>query len=111
MTSINMELTGLKIKSYVKKQGYSVKDIQEYLCLACPQPIYRWFKGKILPSIDNLLRLSELFNVHMEDLLVKNDIVVFSGAYENTNDLEKFVGRMLHYAKLLSNMNIGLSVQ
>jgi len=46
-----------------------VKDIQEYLKLACPQSIYRWYKGQILPSVDNLLMLSRLLGVHMEDLL------------------------------------------
>ena len=33
--------------------------------------MYRWYKGVILPSVDNLLRLSELYQVHMEELLVK----------------------------------------
>lgn len=28
-------------------------------------------RGSILPSVDHLLRLSELFGVHMEELLVK----------------------------------------
>ena len=37
--------------------------------------IYRWYKGKILPSVDHLLMLSELLNVHMEDLLVKKNAV------------------------------------
>ena len=33
---------GLNLKKYIKKIGYKVKDIQNYLCLECPQPIYRW---------------------------------------------------------------------
>lgn len=70
-TIIDMEKTGNNIRKYVYENGYSVKDIQKYLGLSCPQPVYRWFKGIILPSVDNLLRLSELFHVHMEDLLVK----------------------------------------
>ena len=50
--------------------GCSVRDIQEYLQLSCPQPIYRWFQGRILPSVDHLYMLSRLFQVHMEDLLI-----------------------------------------
>jgi hypothetical protein len=72
-TSINIEKTGKKLKTLASCYGYSVKDIQEYLGLACPQPVYRWYKGIILPSIDHLLRLSELYHLHMEELLVKND--------------------------------------
>lgn len=40
--------TGLQLKLYMDRAGMSVKDIQEYLYLSCPQPIYRWIQGKIL---------------------------------------------------------------
>ena len=56
-TRIDMKLTGKKLSYLAKLHGYCVKDIQEYLGLACPQPVYRWYKGIILPSVDNLLRL------------------------------------------------------
>ena len=72
-TSINIRKTGIRLKHLAKCKGYSVKDIQDYLGLSCPQSIYRWYKGLILPSIDNLLRLSELYDMHMEELLVKNN--------------------------------------
>ena len=67
---IDMEQTGLRLKGAVKAAGYDVKTVQAYLHLSCPQPIYRWFKGKLLPSVDHLLALSILLNVHMEDLLI-----------------------------------------
>jgi len=112
MTSINMKLTGLRLKLYATRQGLSVKDIQNYLCLSCPQPIYRWYKGIILPSIDNLLRLSELFNVHMEDLLVKNND--FDSVFDK-NDMNfqvNVVKRLLLYCDMLAlHKGFGLSVQ
>lgn len=46
-------------------------EIQQALCLSCPQPIYRWFKGQILPSVNHLFVLSKLLDVHMEELLVE----------------------------------------
>ena len=61
--------TGIKLKMMLNAAGYSVRDIQEYLHLSYPQSIYRWFKGKILPSGDHLCALSKLLNVHMEELL------------------------------------------
>ena len=69
-TGIDMVRTGRKIKKYMYQKGLTVKNVQDYLGFSCPQSIYRWFKGLILPSVDNLYRLSRLFNVHMEDLLV-----------------------------------------
>lgn len=68
--NIDLIGTGLLLKNKSKEYGYSVKDIQNYLNLSCPQPVYRWYKGMVLPSVDNLYLLSILFNVHMEDLLV-----------------------------------------
>ncbi|MGN0339578.1 MAG: helix-turn-helix domain-containing protein [Lachnospira sp.] len=67
---IDQVKTGIKLKMMMKTAGYDVKYIQEYLHLSCPQSIYRWFKGKVLPSVDHLCALSKLLNVHMEDLLV-----------------------------------------
>lgn len=69
--NIDMQRTGVRLKEFIQKSGYCVADIQEYLHLSCPQPVYRWFKGMILPSVDHLLMLSELLGVHMEELLVK----------------------------------------
>ena len=73
--NIDMQRTGKKLKHMIESAGYTPRIIQEYLHLSCVQPIYRWYKGKILPSVDHLLMLSELLNVHMEDLLVKKNTV------------------------------------
>lgn len=73
--NIDMQRTGRKLKHMIESAGYTPRMIQEYLHLSCVQPIYRWYKGLILPSVDHLLMLSELLNVHMEDLLVKKNVV------------------------------------
>ena len=69
--NIDMPRTGRKLKQLLESAGYTPKMIQEYLHLSCVQPIYRWYKGLVLPSVDHLLMLSELLDVHMEELLVK----------------------------------------
>lgn len=68
---IDMEKTGSLLRGYALRNGYTVRDIQAYLGLTCPQSIYKWYKGKTLPSVDNLLKLSELFHVHMEELIIR----------------------------------------
>lgn len=68
--SINLEKTGERLKKAMDDVGIEVKYVQRYLGLTCPQSIYKWFKGKALPSVDNLYALSKLLGVHMEDLLV-----------------------------------------
>lgn len=73
--NIDMEKTGIKLKYMLSKAGYTPQMLKDYMHLSCVQPIYRWYKGKILPSVDHLLMLSELLNVHMEELLVKKNAV------------------------------------
>ena len=73
--NIDMQRTGIRLKHLLESAGYTPRIIQDYLHLSCVQPVYRWYKGKILPSVDHLLMLSELLNVHMEDLLVKMNAV------------------------------------
>ncbi len=73
--NIDMQQTGAKMKRLLETAGYTPRMIQEYLHLSCVQPIYRWYKGLILPTVDHLLMLSELLGVHMEELLVKKCVV------------------------------------
>ena len=49
--NIDMQRTGKKLKHMIESAGYTPRIIQEYLHLSCVQPIYRWYKGKILPSV------------------------------------------------------------
>lgn len=62
--------TGRRLERLIRQRGYSVKDIQYLLRLSCPQPIYRWMRGQILPSVEHLFVLAKLLQVHMEELLI-----------------------------------------
>lgn len=73
--NIDMQRTGRKLKHMIEFAGYTPRMIQEYLHLSCVQPIYRWYKGLILPTVDHLLMLSELLGVHMEEFLVKKNVL------------------------------------
>ena len=91
--------TGAKIKKMLKTSGYEVRDIQKYLHLSCTQSIYRWFKGKILPSLEHLCALSKLLNIHMEDLLVLQGQSIEDNIVEVTDD--ERIRRLLLYMKCL----------
>ncbi|MCR5834949.1 MAG: helix-turn-helix domain-containing protein [Lachnospiraceae bacterium] len=100
--NIDMKKTGLLLKETIEKNGYTVKDIQNILHLSCPQPIYRWFKGSILPSVDHLYVLSRLLKVHMEDLLVPQ--YVYSSFIEIHTDYIAGSKRLYEYGKRLCLM-------
>lgn len=70
--TIDMEMTGKNIKTYRKDAGLSVKDIQMTMGFTNPQAAYKWERGLSLPTIDNLVILSALFGVKINDILAIN---------------------------------------
>lgn len=92
-TSMDMIMTGSLIKRLVSEAGYSVAEVQKRLGLSCPQPIYRWYKGKNLPSVDNLFILSGMLGLHMEDFLIqKNEKLWLIESRNNQFFLRRFLG-------------------
>ena len=69
MPTINMERTGQNIMHLRKQNGLSVKDLQDIFGFATPQAIYKWQHGTALPTIDNLVVLAAVFQVHTDDIL------------------------------------------
>ena len=98
--NIDMQQTGAKMKRLLETAGYTPRMIQEYLHLSCVQPIYRWYKGLILPSVDHLLMLSELLGVHMEELLVKKCVVKPSFDVELWEQTATYNRYIAYYKKL-----------
>lgn len=78
--TINLKETGKRIQLLRQQRGLSVRDMQQYFGFEYPQAIYKWQHGECLPTVDNLLALSRLLQVNMEDLLVVDREVPFFGA-------------------------------
>lgn len=70
--TIDMVKTGQNIMQLRIQNGFSVKDLQDIFGFATPQAIYKWQHGAAMPTIDNLVVLAALFQVHMDDILVIN---------------------------------------
>ena len=98
--NIDMHRTGKKMKHMLESAGYTPRRIQEYLHLSCVQPIYRWYKGTILPSVDHLFMLSQLLDVHMEDFLVKKNAVPVMYDIEQYNSQDTQNRFMTYYKKI-----------
>lgn len=75
--SIQQKETGQQIKRLIQEKGYTVKDIQDIMGFSNPQAIYKWMSGKSLPSLDNLVILSRLLHIRMEDILVIDGDILF----------------------------------
>lgn len=76
---IDLQRTGHSIETRRKEAGLSVRQLQDYFGFEYPQAIYKWQHGECLPTVDNLLALSRVLQVSMEDLLIYEDQeVIFS---------------------------------
>ena len=98
--NIDMQQTGIKLKHMLESAGYTPRMLQDYLHLSCVQPIYRWYKGLILPSVDHLFMLSELLNVHMEEFLVKKKVVPVIFDIEQRYSQAALNRFMMYYKKI-----------
>lgn len=67
---IDLAQTGANIAKLRKDAGLSVQDLQDAFGFNSPQAIYKWQKGASLPSVDNLVFLAKLLQVHVDDILV-----------------------------------------
>ena len=74
--AIDMMRTGQRITQLRIDAGLSVKDLQRIFGFATPQAIYKWQQGAAIPAIDNLVVLSVVFGVAIDDIIVlENDSV------------------------------------
>lgn len=69
---IDMKRTGRNIEMLRERAGISVKEIQDVLGFASTHAIYKWQRGESLPTLDNIVTLSTILNVKIEDILIIN---------------------------------------
>ena len=65
---IDVTRTGANIARAIRDSAYSVGDVSDFLGISRSN-VYKYLRGDVLPSIDNLYALSSLLNVSMNDLL------------------------------------------
>lgn len=69
LISIDMEATGKRIKQLRKEKGLTIDYLAE--CFdSSYQSIYKWQSGQTLPTLDNAIRLSAIFKVPLEEIVI-----------------------------------------
>ena len=68
--TVDLVATGKNIEKLRKEAGLSVKDLQNIFGFGTPQAIYKWQHGTALPTVDNLVLLSAIFKVSIDEILV-----------------------------------------
>lgn len=67
---IDTVATGQRIKELRKARGITVETICDVMGFHEPQAVYKWQRGDSLPTLQNLYRLSKLFKVGIDDIVV-----------------------------------------
>lgn len=70
LPTIDMVKTGEKIEYLRKARGFTVSELQDCLGFNTQQSIYKWQKGKVVPTIDHLVALSSLFGVTIDEIII-----------------------------------------
>ena len=73
---VNPKQTGANIKKLRQGRGLTVADLQTVFGFASPQAIYKWQTGDSMPSLDNLVILSSILGVTMDQLVVVDSVAV-----------------------------------
>ena len=68
--TIDLVATGKNILRLREESGLSVRNLQEIFGFATPQAIYKWQHGTAMPTIDNLIVLSAVFQVSLDEIII-----------------------------------------
>lgn len=70
-TISGMDASGMHLKDVCTEAGYTPQQLCHLLELSASQAIYQWYRGRSLPSTDNLFALAKLLEKHMDELIVE----------------------------------------
>ena len=70
---VDLRNTGKILKKLRTINNLTVKDLQEFFGFDYPNAIYDWEKGLKLPCMSNLIALSYLYEVSINDILLKDE--------------------------------------
>ncbi len=73
---LDLNATGAKIKSLLSQRGISPRQLQSILNFPYVQTVYNWFSGKNIPTLDNLVVLSQVLGVSMDEIVVTRTVDV-----------------------------------
>lgn len=109
---IDVPATSKNLKKLRESHGISVANLQQLLDMANPQSIYTWedSNNKYLPRLDNLVILSKIYKVSIDDLIVlkKSENVVLS--ISESRPPYGFTTETLDYIRINSSKNVRIAL-
>ena len=66
---IDLHSTGARINELRRERGITVDELRIYLGMNNPNSIYKWFRGEVLPTLENMYALSVILEVPIDDII------------------------------------------
>ena len=66
---IDLHSTGARINELRRERGITVDELRVYLGMNNPNSIYKWFRGEVLPTLDNMYALSVILEVPIDEII------------------------------------------
>jgi len=73
LPGVDTKKTGAKIRSLRMEAHLTVRGLADLLGLESDQSVYKWQRGDSVPTIDNCIALATIFNVSLDELIVRTD--------------------------------------
>lgn len=73
---INIVETGKNIDRLRKESNLSIKELAEILGFTTPQAVYKWVHGKNLPTLDNMVVLTHILHVTVDEIIVTEEKII-----------------------------------
>ena len=70
ITVIDPVATGQNLNDIRRNSDISVASLRDILGLSTTNAIYKWFRGDTLPTLDNMVILSSVLNVSLNDMII-----------------------------------------
>ena len=77
----DLKATGERIAYFSKKKEINVRKIADFMGFVNTQAVYKWMRGESAPTIDNLVLLSQLFKVPMDDIICSRELMITRNEY------------------------------
>ena len=69
--TIDMTATGRNIERLLKEKNISVSELTRSLGFSTTNAVYKWIRGETLPTLDNLVSLSVIIDVSIDEIIIK----------------------------------------
>lgn len=93
---------GQQLKKFRELKSLSQEDIAQKIGVT-RQAVYKWENDKSYPDIDNLILLSELYNVTLDELIKGNESFKKKIIIANHKDTGLYVGFVIMFIGLFIN--------